>query len=106
VDDLCWWQKGIVYEAYPRSFMDSNGDGIGDLQGIIDKLDCLVWLGVDILWLPPVFPSPMVDAGYDVADYTGIDPVFGPGLVGAVTNAVLEEVAEPAPGGLVSLDLL
>jgi alpha-glucosidase len=57
--------------------MDSNGDGIGDLQGIIDKLDYLVWLGVDILWLPPVFPSPMVDGGYDVADYTDIDPVFG-----------------------------
>lgn len=77
MDDLRWWQKGLVYEAYPRSFMDSDGDGIGDLQGVIDRLDYLVWLGVDILWLPPIFPSPMVDAGYDVADYTGIDPMFG-----------------------------
>lgn len=75
--DLHWWQEGIVYEAYPRSFMDSDGDGIGDLRGIIGKLDYLAWLGVDILWLPPIFPSPMVDAGYDVADYTGIDPLFG-----------------------------
>ena len=77
VNELAWWQRGVVYEIYPRSFKDANGDGIGDLQGIIDKLDYLAWLGVDALWLTPVFPSPMVDFGYDVSDYTDIDPVFG-----------------------------
>jgi alpha-glucosidase len=77
VDQLAWWQRGIVYEIYPRSFMDANGDGVGDLRGIIDKLDYLAWLGVDALWLTPIFPSPMVDFGYDVSDYTEIDPVFG-----------------------------
>jgi hypothetical protein len=77
VGELAWWQRGIVYEIYPRSFMDANGDGIGDLRGIIDKLDYLAWLGVNGLWLTPVFPSPMVDFGYDVSDYTDIDPVFG-----------------------------
>lgn len=76
-EQLAWWQRGVVYEIYPRSFLDSDGDGVGDLQGIIDKLDYLGWLGVDALWLTPVFPSPMVDFGYDVSDYTGIDPVFG-----------------------------
>lgn len=74
---LAWWQRGIVYEIYPRSFMDANGDGVGDLRGIIDKLDYMSWLGVDALWLTPIFPSPMVDFGYDVSDYTDIDPVFG-----------------------------
>jgi alpha-glucosidase len=77
VAGLAWWQRGVVYEIYPRSFMDSDGDGVSDLQGIIDKLDYLGWLGVDALWLTPVFPSPMVDFGYDVSDYTDIDPVFG-----------------------------
>ena len=76
-EQLAWWQRGVVYEIYPRSFLDSDGHGVGDLQGIIDKLDYLGWLGVDALWLTPVFPSPMVDFGYDVSDYTGIDPVFG-----------------------------
>ena len=77
MSELAWWQRGVVYEIYPRSFKDANGDGIGDLQGIIDKLDYLAWLGVDALWLTPVFPSPMVDFGYDVSDYTDIDPAFG-----------------------------
>jgi alpha-glucosidase len=72
-----WWQSGIVYQIYPRSFQDSNGDGIGDLAGIISRLDYLVWLGVDAIWLSPVYPSPMADFGYDVSDYTGIDPIFG-----------------------------
>ena len=72
-----WWQRGIVYQVYPRSFMDSNGDGIGDLAGIISRLDYLRWLGVDALWLSPIFPSPMKDFGYDVSDYTAVDPVFG-----------------------------
>jgi alpha-glucosidase len=72
-----WWQRGIIYEIYPRSFQDSNGDGIGDLPGIISRLDYLVALGVDALWIAPIFPSPMADFGYDVADYCGIDPIFG-----------------------------
>ncbi len=72
-----WWQTGTVYQIYPRSFMDSNGDGTGDLQGIISRLDYLSWLGIDALWLSPIFPSPMADFGYDVADYVNIDPLFG-----------------------------
>ena len=72
-----WWKRGIVYQVYPRSFQDSNGDGVGDLKGIARRLDYLAWLGVDALWLSPVYPSPMADFGYDVADYCGIDPLFG-----------------------------
>jgi alpha-glucosidase len=72
-----WWQKSIVYEVYVRSFMDSNGDGIGDLQGILSKLDYLLWLGIKAIWLTPVYPSPMKDFGYDVADYKGIHPQYG-----------------------------
>ncbi len=72
-----WWQHAVVYQIYPRSFMDSNGDGIGDLEGVRQRLDHLAWLGVDALWLSPVYPSPMADFGYDVADYAGVDPVFG-----------------------------
>ncbi len=79
---LCWWQRGVVYQIYPRSFMDSNGDGIGDLNGIIQKLDYLNdgtenSLGVDAIWLSPFYPSPMADFGYDVADYCDVDPMFG-----------------------------
>ena len=72
-----WWQTGVIYQAYPRSFMDSNGDGVGDLQGIIGKLDYLRWLGVDALWLSPINPSPMADFGYDVSNYVDIHPLFG-----------------------------
>ena len=72
-----WWQRGIIYQVYPRSFMDSNGDGVGDLAGVLSRLDYLRWLGVDALWLSPIYPSPMKDFGYDVADYTGVDPLFG-----------------------------
>ena len=72
-----WWKTAVVYQIYPRSFRDTTGDGVGDLRGIIAGLDHLVWLGVDALWLSPVFPSPMVDHGYDVSDYCDIDPVFG-----------------------------
>lgn len=72
-----WWQRGIIYHIYPRSFQDTNGDGIGDLPGIIQRLDYLQWLGVDAVWISPIFPSPMADFGYDVSDYTDIHPLFG-----------------------------
>ncbi|MGA9487268.1 MAG: alpha-amylase family glycosyl hydrolase, partial [Methylocella sp.] len=72
-----WWQTGTIYQIYPRSFQDSNGDGIGDLEGIRQRLDYLAWLGVDAIWISPVFPSPMHDFGYDVTDYCGIAPIFG-----------------------------
>ncbi len=72
-----WWQEKIAYQIYPKSFCDSNGDGIGDLPGICSKLDYLKDLGVDLLWVSPVYPSPMVDQGYDIADYRAIAPCFG-----------------------------
>lgn len=72
-----WWQHGVIYQVYPRSFQDSNGDGIGDLRGIVDRLDYLAWLGVNAIWISPIYPSPMADFGYDVAHYTDIDPRFG-----------------------------
>ena len=72
-----WWQTGIIYQIYPRSFQDSNGDGVGDLKGILQRLNYVQSLHVTCVWLSPVFPSPMHDFGYDVADYTGIDPLFG-----------------------------
>ena len=76
-DRALWWQKGVVYQIYPRSFMDSNGDGIGDLDGITSRLDHLAALGVDAIWLSPFYKSPMADFGYDVADYCDVDPMFG-----------------------------
>ena len=72
-----WWQTGIIYQVYPRSFADGNGDGIGDLPGLRSRLDYLQGLGVDCLWLSPIYPSPMADFGYDVSDYVGIHPLFG-----------------------------
>ncbi len=72
-----WWQHGIVYQIYPRSFQDSGGDGIGDLEGIRRRLDYLTWLGIDAVWVSPFYPSPMADFGYDVADYRDVDPIFG-----------------------------
>lgn len=84
-----WWQKGVIYEIYPKSFYDSNGDGIGDLPGIISKLPYLNELGVDALWLTPIYLSPQVDNGYDVADYRKVDPMFG-------SNHDLEELIKEA----------
>jgi alpha-glucosidase len=72
-----WWQRGAIYQIYPRSFQDSNGDGVGDLRGIEARLDYLVRLGIDAIWISPIFPSPMADFGYDVANYCDIDPRFG-----------------------------
>src|SRR5271154_7487593 len=72
-----WWQHAVFYEIYPRSFADSNGDGIGDLNGIDSKLDYLKDLGVDAIWITPCYPSPQVDFGYDVSDYENIDPMYG-----------------------------
>jgi alpha-glucosidase len=72
-----WWRHGIFYQVYPRSFRDSDGDGVGDLRGIVARLPYLKSLGVDAVWLSPIFPSPMADFGYDISDYTGIDPLFG-----------------------------
>src|ERR1700741_2534558 len=72
-----WWRHAVFYELYPRSFADSNNDGIGDLNGIDAKLDYLHWLGVDAVWLTPMFPAPQVDFGYDVSDYENVNPDYG-----------------------------
>ena len=75
--ELAWWRGAVIYQIYPRSFRDTNGDGIGDLAGIVERLDYIADLGVDGIWISPFFTSPMKDFGYDVADYCGIDPSFG-----------------------------
>src|SRR5215216_4228029 len=76
--NYAWWQTGVVYQIYPRSFMDSNGDGVGDLNGVIERLDYLSdTIGMDAIWLSPIFSSPMHDFGYDVSDYCDIHPMFG-----------------------------
>jgi alpha-glucosidase len=72
-----WWQNAVIYEIYPRSFQDSNGDGVGDLNGITQRLDYLQALGVDAIWIAPMFPSPQVDFGYDISDYEAVDPQYG-----------------------------
>jgi oligo-1,6-glucosidase len=96
-----WWATAVVYQVYPRSFADSDGDGVGDIRGLVDRLDYLAWLGVDIIWLSPVFRSPGFDNGYDVSDYRAIDPVFG-------TLADLDELvaAVHARGMRLILDLV
>jgi oligo-1,6-glucosidase len=83
--DAPWWRSAVVYQIWPRSFADANGDGVGDLRGIIDRLDHLARLGVDVVWLSPIYPSPQDDAGYDISDYEGVDPTFG-------TQADLDEL--------------
>ena len=75
--DLLWWQRGVIYQIYPRSFQDTTGNGVGDLQGVIDRLDYLEDLNIEAIWLSPFYPSPMADFGYDVADYCDVDPLFG-----------------------------
>src|SRR5579875_3379862 len=77
ISDEQWWKEAVVYQIYPRSFKDSNGDGIGDLRGIISRLDYIQSLGVDAVWLNPIYPSPNCDNGYDVSNYEGIMPAFG-----------------------------
>jgi alpha-glucosidase len=72
-----WWKRAVIYEIYPRSFQDSNGDGVGDMNGITSRLDYLRGLGIDAIWITPMYPSPLVDFGYDVSDYTAIDPLYG-----------------------------
>ena len=72
-----WWAAGVLYQIYPRSFQDSNGDGIGDISGIISRLPYLRDLGIDAIWLSPIFPSPMADFGYDISNYLGVDSIFG-----------------------------
>ncbi|MGA8135595.1 MAG: alpha-amylase family glycosyl hydrolase, partial [Pseudomonas gingeri] len=72
-----WWKHGILYEIYPRSFQDTNGDGIGDINGITSRLDYIQDLGIDAIWITPMYPSPQIDFGYDIADYTAIDPQYG-----------------------------
>ena len=89
VTDRDWWKHAVFYEIYPRSFADSNGDGIGDLKGITSKLDYLKKLGIDAIWITPCFPSPQVDFGYDVSDYENIDPLYG-------TLADFDELAREA----------
>ncbi|WP_313470009.1 alpha-amylase family glycosyl hydrolase, partial [Carnobacterium sp.] len=75
--DSKWWKKAIIYQVYPRSFQDTDGNGIGDLPGVIQRLDYIQKLGVNAIWLNPIFKSPQVDNGYDVSDYYAIDPIFG-----------------------------
>ncbi len=96
-----WWRSAVVYQIYPRSFQDSDGDGIGDLPGIVSRLDYLADLGIDVIWLSPVYRSPQVDNGYDISDYHDVDPLFG-------TLADLEELfdAAHARGIKVVMDLV
>ncbi|MFA1645548.1 MAG: alpha-amylase family glycosyl hydrolase, partial [Enterobacteriaceae bacterium] len=72
-----WWQNGVIYQIYPKSFQDTTGSGTGDLRGVTQRLDYLQTLGVDAIWLTPFYISPQVDNGYDVANYTAIDPTYG-----------------------------
>ena len=77
MDDFLWWRDGVIYQIYPRSFADSNGDGLGDLAGIISRIDHLSDLGIDAIWLSPFYPTPDKDFGYDISDYLEVDPRFG-----------------------------
>lgn len=83
-----WWKKAVIYQIYPKSFQDSNGDGIGDLRGIVQRLDYLEDLGIDAIWLSPVYRSPQDDNGYDISNYQDIDPMFGD--IGDMENLIRE----------------
>lgn len=84
-----WWKKAVFYQIYPKSFNDTNGDGVGDINGIREKLPYLKELGVDALWISPIYLSPQIDNGYDIADYRTIDPMFG-------NNAEMYQLIEEA----------
>ncbi len=97
-----WWQRGVVYQIYPRSFQDTNRDGVGDLEGILRRLEYCAALGIDAIWLSSIYPSPMADFGYDVSDYTGIHPMFGTlaqfdRLVGAIKARGLKLIMDFVP---------
>jgi alpha-glucosidase len=97
-----WWQEGIIYQIYPRSFQDSNGDGIGDLQGVLIRLDYLKELGITAVWLSPIYPSPMADFGYDISDYQAVHPLFGSmtdfdALVSAVHSKGMKLILDLVP---------
>ena len=93
-----WWHRTVGYQIYPKSFQDTNGDGIGDLQGVIRHLDEIAALGANVIWLCPVFPSPMADNGYDVSDYMDIDPCFGNmDDMKAVSYTHLNQIAKALP---------
>ncbi len=87
-----WWKEAIVYQIYPRSFKDSNGDGVGDLRGIIEKLDYIQSLGVDAVWLNPIYKSPNDDGGYDISDYYSIQPEFGTMISGSPEKMVARPI--------------
>lgn len=100
--DADWWKRAVIYQIYPRSFQDSNGDGVGDLAGVRARLDYLVWLGIDAIWLSPFYPSPMADFGYDIADYCDVDPIFGTltdfdGLLAAAHGRGLKVIVDLVP---------
>src|SRR5881398_1717768 len=76
-DEHDWWQRGVIYQVYPRSFQDDNGDGVGDLAGITRRLPYLAQLGIEVVWISPIYRSPMADFGYDVSNYCDVDPLFG-----------------------------
>ncbi len=92
--DATWWKDGVLYQVYPRSFQDSDGDGIGDLDGVAMRLDHLAWLGVDAIWLNPIHPSPNRDWGYDVSDYLDVAPELGglPALDRLIAEASSREI--------------
>ena len=97
-----WWREAVIYQIYPRSFQDTNGDGVGDLAGVIRRLRYIEQLGVDAIWLSPVYPSPMADYGYDVSEYRDVDPVFGnlrtlEALVGAAHNRRMKVILDYVP---------